>query len=213
MEILYRVHKGVYVNLTNRCSSACTFCLRQTMDHVGESHSLWLEREPTAQEVEDEFRKWDMSQFEEIVFCGFGEPTCALPVLLEVARWLKTWCSLPIRINTNGQGSLIAGHDISGELKDCIDVVSISLNDPDPAEYQKLVRSQFGDKAFPGMLDFAKKMRGPGHPGDYDHRGYHHHPRGRSSVQKNLSGDRCNLPHPSLGGLSPGGANQSGEND
>ena len=80
-----------------------------------------------------------------------------MPVLLEVARWLKTWCSLPIRINTNGQGSLIAGHDISGELKDCIDVVSISLNDPDPAEYQKLVRSQFGDKAFPGMLDFAKK--------------------------------------------------------
>ena len=76
---------------------------------------------------------------------------------MEVARWLKTWCSLPIRINTNGQGSLIAGHDISGELKDCIDVVSISLNDPDPAEYQKLVRSQFGDKAFPGMLDFAKK--------------------------------------------------------
>lgn len=157
MEILYRVHNGIYVNLTNRCSSACTFCLRQTMDRVGESHSLWLEREPTAQEVEDEFRKWDMSQFEEIVFCGFGEPTCALPVLLEVARWLKTWCSLPIRINTNGQGSLIAGRDISGELKDCIDVVSISLNDPDPQEYQKLVRSQFGDQAFPGMLDFAKK--------------------------------------------------------
>ena len=157
MEILYRVHNGIYVNLTNRCSSACTFCLRQTMDHVGESHSLWLEREPTAQEVEDEFRKWDMSQFEEIVFCGFGEPTCALPVLLEVARWLKTWCSLPIRINTNGQGSLIAGHDISCELKDCIDVVSISLNDPDPQEYQKLVRSQFGDQAFPAMLDFAKR--------------------------------------------------------
>ena len=156
MEILYRVHNGLYVNLTNRCSSACTFCLRQTMDHVGESHSLWLEREPTAQEVEDEFRKWDMSQFQEIVFCGFGEPTCALPVLLEVARWLKSWCSLPIRINTNGQGSLIAGRDISGELKDCIDVVSISLNDPDPEEYPKLVRSQFGDKAFPGMLDFAK---------------------------------------------------------
>ena len=129
MEILYRVHNGIYVNLTNRCSSACTFCLRQTMDHVGESHSLWLEREPTVQEVEDEFRKWDMSQFEEIVFCGFGEPTCALPVLLEVARWLKTWCPLPIRVNTNGQGSLIAGHDISGELKGCIDVVSFTTGE------------------------------------------------------------------------------------
>ena len=116
MEILYRVHNGIYVNLTNRCSAACTFCLRQNMDHVGESHSLWLEREPTAQEVEAAFEKLDLSEFQEIVFCGFGEPTCALDVLLEVARWLKQHYTLPIRINTNGQGSLIAGRDISGEL-------------------------------------------------------------------------------------------------
>lgn len=156
MEILYRVHNGLYVNLTNRCSSACTFCLRQTMDHVGESNSLWLEREPTVQEVKDEFEKWDLSQFSEIVFCGFGEPTCALPVLLEVATWLKARTSLPIRVNTNGQGSLIAGRDISGDLAACVDTVSISLNNPDPEQYQQLVRSKFGNKAFPGMLEFAK---------------------------------------------------------
>ena len=157
MEILYKVHNGLYVNLTNKCSAACTFCLRQTMDHVGESHSLWLEREPTAEEVKAEFEKWDLNQFTEIVFCGFGEPTCALPVLLEVAAWLKTQTNLPIRVNTNGQGSLIAGRDISGELAQCVDTVSISLNDPDPVKYQALVRSRFGDAAFPGMLDFAKK--------------------------------------------------------
>lgn len=156
MEILYRVHTGLYVNLTNRCTSACTFCLRQTMDHVGESSSLWLEREPTAQEVKAEFEKWDLSQFTEIVFCGFGEPTCALPVLLEVAAWLKTKTDLPIRVNTNGQGSLLAGRDISADLSTCVDTVSISLNDPDPEKYQQLVRSKFGDKAFPGMLEFAK---------------------------------------------------------
>lgn len=157
MEILYRVHSGLYVNLTNRCSSACTFCLRQTMDHVGESNSLWLEREPTAQEVMDEFANWDLSQFTEIVFCGFGEPTCALDTLLTVARWLKTQTDLPIRVNTNGQGSLIAGRDIAGELAECVDTVSISLNHPDAAEYQKLVRSRFGEGAFPGMLEFAKR--------------------------------------------------------
>lgn len=156
MEILYQVHSGLYVNLTNRCSSACTFCLRQTMDRIGKSDSLWLEREPTAREVMDEFAKWDLSQFTEIVFCGFGEPTCALPVLLEVARWLKTQTNLPIRVNTNGQGSLIAGRDIAKELAACVDTVSVSLNHPDPAEYQKLVRSRFGEEAFPGMLDFAK---------------------------------------------------------
>lgn len=157
MEILYEVHSGLYVNLTNRCSSACTFCLRQTMDHMGKSNTLWLEREPTAQEVIDEFEKWDLSKYTEIVFCGFGEPTCALPALLTVARWLKEHTELPIRVNTNGQGSLIAGRDIANELAECVDTVSVSLNHPDPMEYQKLVRSQFGDAAFPGMLEFAKR--------------------------------------------------------
>ena len=61
MEILYKVHHGLYVNLTNKCPCACTFCLRQTMDHVGEAHSLWLEREPSAEEVIAEFAKFDMN--------------------------------------------------------------------------------------------------------------------------------------------------------
>ena len=157
MEILYRVHQGLYVNLTNQCSCACTFCLRQSMDRMGESGSLWLEREPTAQEVITEFDKWNLSDFREIVFCGFGEPTCALPVLLEVAAWLKEKGAPPIRVNTNGQGSLIAGRDISGELAACVDTVSVSLNHPDPEKYQALVRSRFGDEAFPAMLDFARR--------------------------------------------------------
>ena len=157
MEILYRVHQGLYVNLTNQCSCACTFCLRQSMDSMGESGSLWLEREPTAHEVIAEFGKWDLSQFREIVFCGFGEPTCALPVLIEVTAWLKENGAPPIRVNTNGQGSLIAGRDISKELASCVDTVSISLNHPDPKQYQTLVRSRFGDDAFPAMLDFAKR--------------------------------------------------------
>lgn len=157
MEILYRVHNGLYVNLTNKCSAACTFCLRQSMDRIGESDSLWLEREPSAQEVIDEFKKWDLSGLSEIVFCGFGEPTCALPVLLEVAKWLKANTALPIRINTNGHGSMIAGRDISGDLAACIDTVSVSLNHPDAAQYQALVRSRFGEESFAGMLDFAKK--------------------------------------------------------
>ena len=104
MEILYKVHHGLYVNLTNKCPCACTFCLRQTMDHVGESHSLWLEREPSAEEVIAEFAKFDMDEFEEVVFCGFGEPTEALPVLLKVAAYVKETFAKPVRINTNGMG-------------------------------------------------------------------------------------------------------------
>ncbi len=81
MEILYKVHNNLYVNLTNKCPCACTFCLRQNMDHVGESKSLWLEREPSAEEVIAEFSKFDMSKYKEVVFCGFGEPTEAFEVL------------------------------------------------------------------------------------------------------------------------------------
>ena len=117
MEILYKVHHGLYVNLTNKCPCACTFCLRQTMDHVGESHSLWLEREPSAEEVIAEFAKFDMNEFEEVVFCGFGEPTEALPVLLKVAAYVKETFSKPVRINTNGMGNLIWNRDITPELK------------------------------------------------------------------------------------------------
>ena len=157
MTILYKVHNNLYVNLTNKCPCSCTFCLRQTMDHVGESDSLWLTREPEYDEIIADFANFDVASFDELVFCGFGEPTERIDVLLKVARYFKETYHKPIRINTNGQGSLIAGRDISGELAECVDVVSISLNDPNPVKYQQLVRSKFGDQAFPGMIDFAKK--------------------------------------------------------
>ena len=103
MEILYKVHNNLYVNLTNKCPCACTFCLRQNMDHVGESKSLWLEREPSAEEVIAEFAKFDMSRFNEVVFCGFGEPTEAFEVLKKVAAFVKETYHMPIRLNTNGR--------------------------------------------------------------------------------------------------------------
>ncbi len=157
MEILYKVHQNLYVNLTNRCPCACVFCLRQTMDRVGESDSLWLEREPTAEEVKAEFAKFDMSQYEEVVFCGFGEPTEALPVLLEVADFVKQTYGKPIRVNTNGMGNLIWNRDVTPELSGRVDTVSISLNTPNAARYHELVQSKFGEQSFGAMLDFAKK--------------------------------------------------------
>ncbi|MCD8148987.1 MAG: TIGR04100 family radical SAM protein [Clostridiales bacterium] len=160
MEVLYKVHNGLYANLTNKCPCACTFCLRQTTDHVGESGRLWLEREPSLEEVIAEFDKFDMDQFEEFVFCGFGEPTEALPVLLPVADYVKQTFDKKIRINTNGMGNLIWQRDITPEFEGRIDTVSISLNTPDAKRYQELVRSKFGDGSFDAMLDFAKRCTG-----------------------------------------------------
>ena len=159
MEILYKVHNNQYINLTNRCPYSCTFCLRQKMDKVGESDTLWLIREPTAEEVIEEFKKWDVDSFHEIVFCGFGEPTEAFDVLKKVAEFIKSKYNKPIRLNTNGVGSLINKRNIAPELKGLIDTVSISLNNPDPEEYAKLVRSKYGVKSFQEMIDFAKECK------------------------------------------------------
>lgn len=157
MEILYKVYNNLYVNLTNKCPYACTFCLRQNMDRIGESGRLWLEREPSAKEVKDEFAKFNMDEYNEVVFCGFGEPTEAFEVLKEVAAFVKEKYGKPIRINTNGAGNLINGRNIAPELKGIVDTVSISLNHPDKARYQELVRSKFGDKSFDEMIAFAKE--------------------------------------------------------
>lgn len=157
MTILYEVHDNLYVNLTNRCPCACTFCLRQTRDHMEDSNVLWLEHDPTVQELISAFEAIDMSKYREVVFCGFGEPTEALEVLLEGAKYVKEHCSNPIRINTNGLGNLIHGQDITPRFQGLIDTISISLNTPNAQEYHRLVRSKFGDQSFEAMLDFAKK--------------------------------------------------------
>ncbi len=159
MNILYEVHDGLYVNLTNRCSCRCTFCLREEADGAHGSGCLWLEREPSAAEVIAAMKQRPMEQYSEVVFCGYGEPMEAFDVLKEVAQWVKETYQLPVRINTNGQGSLICGRDILPELEGLVDALSISLNTPDAEEYAALTRSEFGTAGFEAMLAFAEGAR------------------------------------------------------
>ncbi len=156
MTITYPVKQGIYVNMTNRCPCACTFCLRQNAPGVYGSDPLWLEREPTVQEVCDSIDKWDLSQYKEIVFCGYGEPTERLPDLLEVARYIKSKSSIPLRINTNGLADLIWQKETAPMLAGLIDSVSVSLNAMDAEEYLRLTRSKFGIDSYDAMLRFTK---------------------------------------------------------
>lgn len=159
MTILYEVYNNLYVNMTNRCPCACTFCLRQTRDEMNHSGSLWLEREPSLEEVKEEFKKFDMTKYKELVFCGFGEPTERLDDMLQVAAFAKEQFHIKTRINTNGLGSLVNGRDIAPELEGKIDTVSISLNTPNAQRFLELTRSKFGEGSFQAMLDFAKEAR------------------------------------------------------
>lgn len=148
-------HKNVYVNLTNKCPCACTFCLRNTKE-MAESNSLWLDREPTVEEIIEKFEKYNLTQFNEIIFCGFGEPLTRLGDLLEVAKYLKGRNSnSSIRINTNGLADLIHEKETAPLLKGLIDTVSISLNASNAEEYLRLTRSKFGIKSYDAMLKFA----------------------------------------------------------
>ena len=159
MTATYRVGTGLYVNLTNKCPCACTFCIRQNGSGVYGSDSLWLEREPTADEVCESIEK-DLGDCAELVFCGYGEPTERLDVLLEVAgRFRRAHPDIPIRVNTNGLADLIAGEPTASRFKGLVDTVSISLNAPTVEEYVALCRPKFGSAAYPALLKFAEEVK------------------------------------------------------
>ena len=160
MVITYPVKSGLYVNLTNRCPCACEFCLRNNAPGVFGSDSLWLEREPTVDEIIASIESRNLDDFTELVFCGYGEPTERLDDLLSVAGHLKSVRpQMLVRVNTNGLSDLIHGEPTAAKFKGLVDTISISLNTPDPEEYLKVCRPKFGLESWQAMLDFAKSCR------------------------------------------------------
>ena len=157
MTITYAAGTAIYVNMTNRCPCACTFCLRHNKDHVFNSDSLWLDREPTVDEVCNSLDTWDLTQYKEIVFCGYGEPTERLYDLLEVAKYIRGKSDIKIRINTNGLADLIWKESTACRLAGLIDAVSISLNATNKEEYLKVVRPKFGMDSYDAMLKFTRE--------------------------------------------------------
>ena len=158
MTITYQVKNAVYVNLTNRCPCNCTFCLRQNGPGVFGSGPLWLEREPTLEETMESLDQWDFTRFREVVFCGYGEPTERLDVLLAAAAHLKERDpALRVRVNTNGLSDLIHGKPTAPLFVGKVDCLSISLNTDDPAEYLSVCRPKFGEAAYPAMLKFTQE--------------------------------------------------------
>ena len=160
MVITYPYKTGLYVNLTNRCPCACTFCLRRKGPSVNGTDSLWLEREPTVEEVLTDLDARNLDEFTELVFCGYGEPTERLDVLLAAAQHAKeVKPDLKVRINTNGLSDLIHGEPTAPRLKGLVDAVSISLNASDPEQYLKLCHPKFGRESWQAVIDFAQSCK------------------------------------------------------
>ena len=151
-QIVYKLKNSLYVNLTIRCNADCVFCDRKG-EAVIKGHNLRISREPTVQEVINQIG--DPTRYEEIVFCGYGEPTIRLDALKDISRWVKGRGG-KTRINTDGHGSVINKRNIVPELADLIDAVSISLNSTDPRQYGELMRFD-GERFFLAMIEFAKE--------------------------------------------------------
>lgn len=159
MTITYEVEDGLYVNITNRCSNRCTFCIRNNGDGAYGSESLWLVREPTLAEISEAVFSRDLSGYKEIVFCGYGEPTYRLYDAVAVAKEIKSrYPALPIRINTNGQSDLIHGCDTAPIYAGAFDTVSISLNTPNADRYVEICQPVFKNEAFYALIRFAENV-------------------------------------------------------
>ena len=159
MTISYEYEGSLYVNLTNKCDCACVFCLRHN-GHKGSIYAddLWLEHEPTREEILADFAQRDLSKYRELVFCGFGEPMFRWEdIAWTVDRLKGQGIKLPIRINTNGHGNHINGRDITPEMAGRIDVVSVSLNGATAQEYVEVTRPGHGEQAWEDMLDFTRR--------------------------------------------------------
>ncbi len=155
-DIIYTYKNQVYANITNKCDCSCTFCIRSQKDSVGDAETLWHKQDPTIDEIKAAIDAFNFTGFDEFVFCGYGEPTCALENLLASASYVKEKTGLPIRLNTNGLCNLYHKRDIIPELAKVIDSVSISLNAANAEEYNRVTRPSF-DNAYEALLDFASE--------------------------------------------------------
>lgn len=156
-DIVYEYAGGLYLNITNECPCKCVFCIRDKIETLGTASEMWHEKQPSFEDIKAAFDGFDKTKFNEVVFCGYGEPTCAFDNLVKTAKYIKEKYGYKIRVNTNGLGNLINKRDITPELCEIADMISISLNAPDAERYLKITRNDFGIDSFDAMLDFTKK--------------------------------------------------------
>jgi TatD DNase family protein len=153
VRVAYRIRNSLYLNITNRCTNVCTFCAKRGDFHV-KGHYLKLPEEPGVEQLIAEVG--DPADYDEVVFCGFGEPLLRLPVVREVAAALKAR-GARIRVNTDGLANLVHGRNILPELAGLVDALSVSLNAPDAGTYARICPSRYGEESFPALLAFLRE--------------------------------------------------------
>ncbi|MEN6330691.1 MAG: TatD family nuclease-associated radical SAM protein [Smithella sp.] len=154
--ISYEAFGNLYLNITNQCSASCVFCIRNTCDGVY-GYDLRLSREPSEEEIISELEGLDLIKYNEVVFTGFGEPTCRFNTVIRITKWLHQR-GIPVRLDTNGHAALMyPGRDVVAELKAAgLDAVSVSLNAESEEKYNRLCRPVF-EGSYRALLNFTEK--------------------------------------------------------
>lgn len=162
-DVFYDYGGGLYVNMTNKCPCRCAFCIRDMVDSLGDADSLWLKREPSKGELMKMLKQQNLAAYDEIVFCGYGEPTERLDCLLAVCDYVKNDPllkeKLKMRLNTNGLSDLINDKPTAREFSGRLDAISISLNAPTAEKYNELCRPKFGIQSFDEILRFTQEVK------------------------------------------------------
>ena len=159
---MYWLENKLYLNITNLCSNCCFFCLKRYKSGVG-GFNLKLSQEPSITQITSELGEvLNMRSWDEVIFCGFGEPTERLDILLEVTQWIRENYGGPmkIRVNTNGHGYLLnRGRNVAAELKAAgVDKVSVSLNAGDKETYSEICKPNLAE-AYEAVIDFVQKAK------------------------------------------------------
>jgi TatD DNase family protein len=153
-EIAYKIRDSLYLNITNRCTNNCSFCIRFISDYV-KGHNLRLPHEPTEEDLKNAIG--NPSKYREVVFCGYGEPLIRFDLVKSLSAWVKQEGGV-VRINTNGHGNLIQGRNILPELKGIVDGISISLDAHDEETYNKICRPVY-ENAFSNIVEFIRESK------------------------------------------------------
>ncbi len=154
-KIAYPIRNSLYLNITNRCSNYCTFCAK-FKSYTVKGHYLRLREEPDFKDIIAAVGP-DPAKYDEIVFCGFGEPLIRLDIVREVGMFLKRQ-GCRIRIDTDGLANLVHKRNVLPDLM-FVDVISVSLNAPDSETYHRLIKTPFGDNAYPAILYFLREAK------------------------------------------------------
>ncbi len=148
--ISYTIGDRLYLNITNHCTLACAFCPKTLGHFMVHEYDLTLDHRPTVEEIIKTVG--DSTAYREVVFCGYGEPTLRLKVLLEVARQIKAQGGR-VRVNTDGLANLVHKGNVLPKLALCVDALSISMNAQDADTYNQHCHPALRG-SFEAMLDF-----------------------------------------------------------